>query len=116
MSAVGAGMGDGSLLLLAQDYHPVEDADYIDCPSVGAMMGSKAIRKALQRSYQSRTAALHVHMHEHLGRPGFSGTDIRENAKFEIGRATSELQSLMRISYAVFCLKKKKHHTPAHNQ
>src|SRR3546814_8101329 len=27
----------------------------------------------------------------------------------EIGRAHSELQSLMRISYAVFCLKKKKH-------
>src|SRR3546814_7419875 len=27
----------------------------------------------------------------------------------QIGRATSELQSLMRISYAVFCLKKKKH-------
>src|SRR3546814_8922472 len=27
----------------------------------------------------------------------------------EIGRAQSELQSLMRISYAVFCLKKKKH-------
>src|SRR3546814_7368176 len=27
---------------------------------------------------------------------------------------TSELQSLMRISYAVFCLKKKKNHT--HNQ
>src|SRR3546814_2184811 len=25
---------------------------------------------------------------------------------------TSELQSLMRISYAVFCLKKKKHQTP----
>src|SRR3546814_6934800 len=25
---------------------------------------------------------------------------------------TSELQSLMRISYAVFCLKKKKHTTP----
>src|SRR3546814_3081672 len=32
---------------------------------------------------------------------------------FEIGRSeehTSELQSLMRISYAVFCLKKKKTH------
>src|SRR3546814_6614752 len=28
--------------------------------------------------------------------------------KREIGRHTSELQSLMRISYAVFCLKKKK--------
>src|SRR3546814_5384904 len=29
-------------------------------------------------------------------------------AALAIGRATSELQSLMRISYAVFCLKKKK--------
>src|SRR3546814_3731654 len=28
---------------------------------------------------------------------------------------TSELQSLMRISYAVFCLKKKKQHTKTHN-
>src|SRR3546814_6465420 len=28
---------------------------------------------------------------------------------------TSELQSLMRISYAVFCLKKKKQHTTPHN-
>src|SRR3546814_9332410 len=27
---------------------------------------------------------------------------------------TSELQSLMRISYAVFCLKKKKHHLKYH--
>src|SRR3546814_15163179 len=32
----------------------------------------------------------------------------RGAAAAEIGRATSELQSLMRISYAVFCLKKKK--------
>src|SRR3546814_5923886 len=29
---------------------------------------------------------------------------------------TSELQSLMRISYAVFCLKKKKHHRPRQQQ
>src|SRR3546814_10231148 len=35
--------------------------------------------------------------------------DVGEPARRpeEIGRATSELQSLMRISYAVFCLKKK---------
>src|SRR3546814_4355166 len=32
----------------------------------------------------------------------------RNNQCKEIGRAHSELQSLMRISYAVFCLKKKK--------
>src|SRR3546814_7894832 len=29
---------------------------------------------------------------------------------------TSELQSLMRISYAVFCLKKKKHNTNSNNR
>src|SRR3546814_3023244 len=29
---------------------------------------------------------------------------------------TSELQSLMRISYAVFCLKQKTHHTTSSNQ
>src|SRR3546814_1985255 len=36
----------------------------------------------------------------------------------EIGRAHVELQSLMRISYAVFCLKKKKTHhmTPCHQE
>src|SRR3546814_10060787 len=35
----------------------------------------------------------------------------RSEQALEIGRAHSELQSLMRISYAVFCLKKKKYHT-----
>src|SRR3546814_9253609 len=32
----------------------------------------------------------------------------------QLGRHTSELQSLMRISYAVFCLKKKKNKTKLH--
>src|SRR3546814_2136531 len=39
---------------------------------------------------------------------------ICERKRSKDGRSeehTSELQSLMRISYAVFCLKKKKHHT-----
>src|SRR3546814_4192369 len=34
----------------------------------------------------------------------------------QIGRAPSELQSLMRSSYAVFCLKKKKHKQQIHPQ
>ena len=75
-------IGRGSLMVLAQSYHPVEDADYIDDRSVGAMMGSDAIRKALQRSFQTRTAVIHVHTHGHPGRPTFSGVDNRENAKF----------------------------------
>src|SRR3546814_8977139 len=37
--------------------------------------------------------------------PGFGGTDDFSSRSEE---HTSELQSLMRISYAVFCLKKKK--------
>src|SRR3546814_7511163 len=36
-------------------------------------------------------------------------TRLRRNRRSE--EHTSELQSLMRISYAVFCLKKKKQHT-----
>src|SRR3546814_8161986 len=41
------------------------------------------------------------------------GTSLSQavSMQTEIGRAHSELQSLMRISYAVFCLKKK---TPIH--
>src|SRR3546814_2848801 len=37
-----------------------------------------------------------------------SGSSHGRRPSDEIGRAPSELQSLMRISYAVFCLKKKK--------
>ena len=75
-------LGEGALMILARIYATVDDKDYIDDPNVGAMMGPAAIRKALQLAYQTRTAALHVHMHGHAGRPAFSGIDLRENAKF----------------------------------
>src|SRR3546814_8252363 len=39
---------------------------------------------------------------------------FREAARSE--EHTSELQSLMRISYAVFCLKKKKHNKQSHTR
>src|SRR3546814_7986664 len=42
---------------------------------------------------------------------GWHGPHKRRSARWRAGRSeehTSELQSLMRISYAVFCLKKKK--------
>src|SRR3546814_4744422 len=45
---------------------------------------------------------------------GWSFTSIRLKLTIPASRSeehTSELQSLMRISYAVFCLKKKKHHS-----
>src|SRR6056297_3965396 len=45
-----------------------------------------------------------------LGEFGFDGLRIGRIGDLidQIGRAQSELQSLRRISYAVFCLKKKK--------
>src|SRR3546814_1620176 len=44
----------------------------------------------------------------HRGRRGNRGRGARGGCRSE--EHTSELQSLMRISYAVFCLKKKKEH------
>src|SRR3546814_8743330 len=44
-----------------------------------------------------------------------TGMAIQQVLQSQVGRSeehTSELQSLMRISYAVFCLKKKKHTRP----
>src|SRR3546814_5398160 len=37
--------------------------------------------------------------------------EAEKRCRREIGREPSELQSLMRISYAVFCLKKQRTHT-----
>lgn len=73
------------LVLLATAYHPVDDADYVDDPRVGAMMGPAAIRKSMELAYNSGSQDLglfHVHMHEHRGLPGFSRIDITEYLKF----------------------------------
>src|SRR3546814_1063324 len=44
-------------------------------------------------------------------RPGCIAAPLRALASGRSEEHTSELQSLMRISYAVFCLKKKNNHT-----
>src|SRR3546814_4746935 len=51
---------------------------------------------------------------DRLDRIGGDRLDLRQQRLHGVGRSeehTSELQSLMRISYAVFCLKKKKQKT-----
>src|SRR3546814_10579086 len=53
-------------------------------------------------------AAAHVTLMLRPPSSDSAGVMINTGPTTEIGRATSELQSLMRISYAVFCLKKKK--------
>jgi hypothetical protein len=80
-----ARMNDGSLLLLARDYHPVADNDYVPNASVGAMIGPEAMRKGLQAAYRSRSALLHVHSHGGRGRPEFSSVDLNDSRKFVPG-------------------------------
>src|SRR3546814_9373832 len=67
-------------------------------PQAGRALGQ---RTALDHLLQ---AAEH-HVRQHLANDvaGGDGTGVRRSEEH-----TSELQSLMRISYAVFCLKKKK--------
>lgn len=77
LSAVGP-----DVLVLAREYRTVYDDEYLRDPSVGAMMGPTAIRRALQWAMEDGVAVFHVHTHGGLGIPGFSGIDLRENAKF----------------------------------
>jgi hypothetical protein len=77
-----AHLTEDGLLVVAQDFHAVADEDYLDDPKAGATMGPAAIRKALQTAYNRGASMFHVHIHEHAGRPGFSGTDSRETSRF----------------------------------
>jgi hypothetical protein len=78
----GATVCDGTIVLLARDYVPVDDADYLYNPKVGATIGGNAMRKALQFAYRARSALLHVHSHGGRGRPEFSGVDLKSGAEF----------------------------------
>ena len=73
---------DKTLLLLAQNYYPVADHDYMRDHSVGAMIGQEALRKALEIGLMNPVGMFHVHMHVFPGRLWFSGTDLREQVRF----------------------------------
>ncbi len=70
------------LAILAAEYLPVADEDYINAPGYGALIGAAAFRKALQRVYHNEVGLFHVHTHRGRGRPRFSPTDEREMPKF----------------------------------
>ena len=80
--SVRAAYAGENLLLLAHEYHPVDDADYVNDPSVGAMMSQEAIRKALNIALLQPMGMIHVHMHGHRGLPGFSKIDLSEQTNF----------------------------------
>src|SRR3546814_5072367 len=86
----------------------------------GAESRTHQLREGLDRAGFDRDAGAHCAALEPLrdlgrptARPGLEILELGGGDRSE--EHTSELQSLMRISYAVFCLKKKKHHTSQQN-
>src|SRR3546814_10473442 len=82
----------------------------------GAALSAVAPRHATDRGARAPDAAQHVEIHDSadgFGRRVFQATHAAGDTGVRSEEHTSELQSLMRISYAVFCLKKKRitHHT-----
>ena len=72
----------GGLLLLPTMWSPVPDQHYIDDASAGATIGPAAFRQVLQLVYRSPMSLLHVHRHEHAGRPAFSRQDNESMRRF----------------------------------
>src|SRR3546814_5064748 len=62
-----------------------------------------------------RRAARRPHRADRRDRPRIRRAVLRHHPRRRSEEHTSELQSLMRISYAVFCLKKKKLPTTTHS-
>lgn len=80
-----ARLADDGLIILPAEYHPVADEDYIEDPTVGALIGPRAMRIAMQLAYnggQEDTSVFHIHMHDWSGYPGFSQTDLIEAGRF----------------------------------
>src|SRR3546814_9130922 len=65
---------------------------------------------------QHHLCELDGHANRSSMRSSQAGIQERNSRRFRSEEHTSELQSLMRISYAVFCLKKKKKQTHTRKQ
>ena len=79
----------GDLTLLCRDYQPVLDEDYERSNTVGAKIGSNAMRKALQAAYRHKSTILHIHTHGGTGRPQFSPVDLHSAGDFVPGFFTA---------------------------
>lgn len=80
---VKAAAGADHVALLAQDYFPVDDGDYVNDRTVGAMIGQEALRKSLDLALLNPVGVFHVHMHLlPEQRLWFSRIDLSEQRKF----------------------------------
>ena len=78
----GLAVNESDCAILVHSYASVADDDYVEDPSVGAMMGPHAISKAMAAAFEDDVALFHVHSHGGRGIPRFSSVDLRENRKF----------------------------------
>src|SRR3546814_9663686 len=124
-------ISDWSSDVCSSDLRPfrlrINQVETVPAPVEQRLLGEQSVRRAAARiveqqagppfgrgpgEQRARLAAIHV------GHIAGQEDDRRPGARSE--EHTSELQSLMRISYAVFCLKKKQRkqtcHTYLHEQ
>ena len=66
---------DGETQVLAYDYYPIIDENYIKDSLVGARINSNAIRNAMQTSLTENCGVFHIHRHCHNGKPSESIDD-----------------------------------------
>lgn len=81
-------LSNGRALVLLTQYHSLPDDQYIDDPTVGAMIDREAMTWAMQAAYYGRATregVFHVHLHDHDGETGMSPTDFREIPKLMPG-------------------------------
>ena len=62
-------------LVLPYAFYAVPDGQYIRDDLVGARIDGASIRTQMERALESGVTVVHVHLHEHRGRPRFSSTD-----------------------------------------
>src|SRR3546814_3630391 len=84
--------------------------DSIDIPERVGPLESRCDR-ACPGTWRQQCCAWHLPSRQALGRARANGSMVERSEEH-----TSELQSLMRSSYAVFCFKKKKQATPITRQ
>src|SRR3546814_8454842 len=88
--------GNWRCVLELQTLHHLHAGKLAELPQ--QRLGHRRIERQQQHRFAARAAAAEV-----------EGADVEPRFAKRSEEHTSELQSLMRTSYAVFCLKKKKH-------
>ena len=81
------------LLILVSSYVSIPDEQYVDDDSAGCYFDEQAMRTMMQHSLTHHESIFHVHLHDHLGMPRSSRTDIRESAQYvpDFWNATPDL-------------------------